>query len=156
MVGRDYVAQTLAGLGASAERYLGRAGFKVFRSGRLFPGYIFVEGIEAAASAAVVNRTRGVLKLLPKHADSPLPLPLGFVADLRWRLAEGDLSERAEEELLRRWLEGDCVVAMTGPFRDKRGRFLHYTKDCAVVLGYLLGREVRYKVPLTELCAVAA
>lgn len=154
-MGRDYVAQTLAGLGGSAERYLGRAGFKVLRAGKLFPGYIFVEDIDAAASTAVINRTRGVLRLLPKHTDTPLPLPIGFVQDLRWRLAEGDLSERAEDELLRRWLEGDQVTALTGPFRDRRGRFLCYTKDCAVVLGYLLGKEFRYKVPLTELRAVA-
>jgi transcription antitermination factor NusG len=152
---RDYVAQTAAGLGGSAERYLAREGFKVFRAARVFPGYIFIEGIEAWRSAAVVNRTRGVLKLLPRHLETPLPLPFGFVADLRWRLAEGDLSERAEDDFLRRWLEGDQVVALTGPFRDKRGRFLGYTKDCAVVLGYLLGREIRYMVPLDELRAAA-
>lgn len=153
---RDYVAQVQAGLGATAARYLGREGFSVFRAAGVFPGYVFLEGIDAKASAAVINRTRGVIKLLPKHLETPLPLPVGFLGDLRFRLDEGDLSLLAEEAFLHRWLEGDQVVALTGPFRDKRGRFLHYTKDCAVVLGHLLSREIRYKVPLTELRAAAA
>lgn len=155
---RWYVAQTLPGLELTAERNLIRNGLEaedLCSTRRVFPGYLFIR-LLAAGEAALVNRTRGILKMLPRHAESPLPLPDGFVDDLRRRLKDGDLSPLGEEQFLMRWLPGDLVSATAGPFRDQRGRFLRYGKECAVVLGYLLGCECEYKIPLAQITAAAA
>jgi len=157
---RWYVAQALPGLEATAIYHLSREGITAYapviskdRAARLFPGYVFVE-LETPDEAGLVNRTRGIHKVLPIHTLAPLALPRGFVEDLRESLARGDFSEKSEDELMRRYAPGDDVMPTNGPFRDLRGRFLRYSKGCGIVLTYLLGKEHELKIPLKSLAPV--
>lgn len=150
-----FVAQALAGLEATAIYNLSRAGITAYsptiadRQARYFPGYVFVE-LEGVFEAGIVNRTRGVHKMLPIHASEPLPLPPGFVEELRERVAAKSFDDVAERSLLRRFAEGDEVVTSSG----LAGRFVKYHKDSGEILAALLGRENRIRIPLDRLSPV--
>lgn len=88
--------------------------------------------------------------MLPFGRD-PRALPNGYVDELRVRLDAGEFSEEVHDQILYKFVPQQIVVALTGPMRDVRGRFLRNEKGCGIVLGYLLGREVEYKVPLHQL-----
>lgn len=158
---RWYVAQALPGLEALATHYLSREGISAFspvltgdgRKVRLYPGYLFVE-LAQPDEAGVVNRTRGVHKVLPIHTASPLALPRGFVEKLREKIAAGDFNERHAQEIVYRYVPQEEVMITMGPFRDHRGRFLRYRKGCAIILASLLGREVELPIRPTDLVPV--
>ena len=149
-----YVAQAIGGLEPTAIYHLDREGVlgysPVVDRQRLFPGYVFVM-LERVEDSWIVNRTRGILKLLPKHAEKPLPVRNGFVEALRECVDRGDFSERRQEELVCKFLPYEVVTPLSGAYRDQRGRFLYYKKGCAVVLGHLLGKTFEFKVPLHQL-----
>jgi transcription antitermination factor NusG len=161
---RWYAGAALPGLESTALYHLKRegiVGFSPMERGltprRLYPGYIFVE-LESANEAGVVNRIRGMRKLLPIHAASPLPLPRGFVENLR-ELAESiTFSLEDAEENLRRFAPGIDEVSASGayPLRNGHGRFLRYHKGSGIVMGYLLGREVEVRIPLHQLAPAPA
>lgn len=149
-----YAAQTLAGLDRTAVEHLKRKGIEGYspcaeRGRRVFPGYVFVH-IEKD-QAGEVNRTRGVLHLLPVRCEWPLPLPISFVETLRAGVERGDFTEEAQAELLARFLPDQRLLALNGPMRDQVGRFKRYSKGCGVLLGCLLGTEFEYRVPLHQL-----
>lgn len=167
MVGyRWFVAQALAGLEATAIYHLTRAGITAFSPVvaslfegrptklRLFPGYVFVE-LEAPGEAGIVNRTRGIYRVLPIHARDPdtlpLALPIGFVEELREKISGGSFDESAEASLLRKFIPDQEVTILFGPFAEHRGKFLRYQKGAGVVLTALLGRDFELKVPLHHL-----
>ena len=155
---RWYVAAALAGLEATAIYHLSRAGIAGYaptladRAARYFPGYVFVE-LEGPWEAGAVNRTRGIHRMLPIHADSPLALPTGFVEEFREKVAADGLKGDDEGAFLRRFVPGIDEVSAVGnyPLRDGHGRFLRYRKGAGIVLGYLLGREVEIPIPLHKL-----
>lgn len=155
---RWYVAQTLPGLERTALYHLDRAGIAAYAPAagkeRLFPGYAFVE-LAATTEAGIVNRTRGIRKMLPIHAVEPLPLPPNFVDDLRDRIRAGDFEGPGEGAFLRKFIKDEEVAFISGPMQDKRGRFCRYHKGAGVVLTALLGREMEVKVPLHQLAPLA-
>lgn len=156
---RWFVAQVLSGLEGTALNHLKRDGItafspKVSDGTRIFPGYIFVEIADVELEASIVNRTRGVHKLLPMHAKCPLPLPKGFVETLRERIASKDFDEATVSEDLYRFLPKEEVLVKTGPFADHRGRFVRYRKGSGVILAALLGREVELTIPAKELAPI--
>lgn len=150
------MAQALPGLEATALYHLDRDGFEAYspavanKKARLFPGYIFVK-LANREDCFPVNRTRGIMRLLPAHLSEPLALPSDFVSSLMSRVDEGEFDEISEESLLRKFIPGEIVTALLGPMRDQRGQFLRYRKGCGVVLGYLLGKQFEYDVPLHQL-----
>ena len=155
---RWYVAAALAGLEATAIYHLSRAGITAYsptlvdRVARYFPGYVFVE-LEGPWEAGIVNRTRGIHRMLPIHLDTPLALPVGFVEEFREKVAADGLRGDDEGAFLKRFVPGIDEVSAVGnyPLRDGHGRFLRYRKGAGIVLGYLLGREVEVPIPLHQL-----
>lgn len=155
---RWYVAQALPGLESTAIYHLKREGVVGFapavsrdKQCRIFPGYVFVE-LEDPDEAGIVNRTRGIHKMLPIHANTPLALPVGFIEELRDRLARGSFDEDSQDALLQRFIPGEEVSACgMYPLRDGHGRFIRYHKGAGIVLGYLLGREIEVRIPLHQL-----
>lgn len=161
-----YVAQALPGLEATAVYHLTREGITAFApaivkklvngkpgSARIFPGYVFVE-LESADESGVVNRTRGIHKLLPIHANAPLPLPTCFVDDLRARMAGGAFDEDSQDALVRKFVPEQIVTwggPLAGACPKNGGKFLRYHKGAGVVLGYLLGREIEMPIPLHQI-----
>lgn len=165
---RWYVAAALAGLEATAIYHLSRAGIVAFsptffdRSGvvhrqvKLFPGYVFVE-LSApdqrfvaefrVAEAGIVRRTRGIHSLLPVHNLAPDPLPVGFVEDLRARMATGDFDASAALSVVRRYGTGDVVPIESGPWAGFDGEMVKYRKGSLVVLLALLGAKREVTIP---------
>lgn len=147
-----YVAQALAGLEATAIYHLTRAGLSAYsptvadRQARYFPGYVFVE-LESPDEAGVVNRTRGIHKMLPVHAVDPLPLPYGFVEDLRGKIAAKAFDDATGRELLRKYAPGDEVLTSSGV----SGRFVCYHKESGIIIAALLGRKNTLTIPLHRL-----
>lgn len=165
---RWYVAAVLAGLEATAGYHLSRAGIAAFsptfvdrtsgflRQVKLFPGYLFVElgapdrGVLedfAVEGAGEVRRTRGVHALLPVYARCPDPLPVGFVEDLRARMAAGDFDANAAAEVVRRYASGDAVPIESGPWAGWTGEMVKYRKGSLVVLLALLGAKREVTIP---------
>lgn len=156
-----YVAQSQGGLEATAIHHLSRDGLLALapcvtdKRRRYFPGYVFVR-LRTLADCFVVNRTPGIVKLLPLHAHEPAPLPDGWVEDLMGRITRGELDERGEETFLRRYLPGETVAALVGPMAGRPGQFTRYHKGSAVLLGHLLGKAFEYRVPEAQLIAPAS
>lgn len=159
---RWFVGQALAGLEATAIYHLNRAGIAAHsphayldgKPFRLFPGYVFVE-LAGVNEAGIVNRTRGMHKLLPIHASEPLPLPIGFLESLLARIARRELTELVAKDIVDKFVPDQSVVVKTGPFRDFSGKYLRTSKGSGVILGYLLGARRELTIPLSDLVPVA-
>lgn len=130
-----------------------------YKTRRLFPCYIFVEldldgdGVQAPDWRAVarwVNSTRGVTKLLPLHLEKPLPLPVGFVEDLRLSCESGNFDPLSVEELARSYVKGQTVPIASGDFAGFSGPLSYYKKGCAVILLTLLGAQREVHIPLHQ------
>lgn len=151
-----YVAQTLPGLERTADYYLGMLGVEryipaVTAKGRnVFRNYAFIR-LNDPGEAGEINRQPGIRRMLPIHEERPRSLPPGFVEDLQMRIERGEFARGAPQEFTERFLPNEKVVATNGVFRERIGKFLRYEKGCGIVLGYLLSREVRYRVPLHQL-----
>lgn len=165
---RWYVAAALSGLEATAIYHLSRAGISAFsptfldkggfphRQVKLFPGYVFVE-LSApdprlltefrVAEAGVVRRTRGIHAMLPIHSLAPDPLPVGFVEDLRSRMASGDFDANAALSAVRRYGLGDVVPIESGPWAGFDGEMVKYRKGSLVLLLALLGAKRAVEIP---------
>lgn len=158
-IGAWYVAQAQPGLEATAIYNLSRDKFVAVapsvadKKQRFYPGYVFVRLYEPE-DCYFVNRTRGIVKLLPTHLKEPLALPEGWVEDLMGRIERGDFNEKNEEQLLRRFIPGEVVESLIGAVSGRPGRFSRYHKGSGVVIYHLLGRDVEYKVPLHQLKSV--
>lgn len=165
---RWYVAAALVGLEATASHHLSRAGIAVFspfavdwsgaapRQIKLFPGYVFVElsapdwDVEAdfrVSEAGLVRRTRGIHSLLPVHARAPEALPVGFVDDLRARMAQGDFDVNAASDVIRRYAPAESVPIVSGPWSGWTGEMVKYRKGSLVLLLALLGAKREVEVP---------
>lgn len=157
---RWYVAQALAGLESTAVHHLSRnpdivdayAPAAADRKARYFPGYVFVQ-LSDPAYAGAVNRTRGVHKLLPIHAASPLSIrspKFGqphFVDALRAAIDAGAFAEKRIVETVYNFLENDEVLIDGGPWDGHSGQFLRYHKSCAIVLLACFGSKRELPIP---------
>ena len=159
---RWYVAQTLAGLESTAIYHLSREGVTAFspmtsgeRKFRLFPGYLFIE-LSSPDEAGVVNRTRGIHKVLPVHSNSPLALPDGFVDDLRGRIGQGEFDESACAHVVHKYVKGENVPIVAGAFAGWCGEMVRYHKGSMIVLLALFGAKPREVVVPKHCVAMAA
>ena len=118
----------------------------------LFPRYVFVAMDLAKARWRSISSTIGVSHLVCR-GEMPAPVPNEVVEDIRARSGEGGIVAVEPKVPFRR---GDPVQVLSGVFADRFGLF-----DCAsdeervVLLLDLLGRQVRIKVPLETVAAVA-
>lgn len=133
--GRWHVAATKPGRERLACEQLGNQDFEVFlpllrrtvrARGRLedrreayFPGYVFLRFDPDEPGWRAVNSTRGVRRLI-MAGERPLPLPRGFVEQLR-ASANADGVVAPDQELS----AGDRVRIVAGPFADLIGTLEH-------------------------------
>jgi transcription antitermination factor NusG len=150
---RWYVAQALAGLEATAIYHLSREGVTAFsptlasnRQARLFPGYVFVE-LASPDEAGVVNRTRGIHKVLPVHSNNPLALPDGFVDELRGKISNGAFDEADCLRVIHKYIPGESVPIVAGSFAGWCGEMVRYHKGSMIVLLALFGNKREVIVP---------
>lgn len=152
--GKSWFVAQVSGAVELASESVKREGFRVYAPkighSRIYPGYLFTE-IRDMEDVCVINRCRGVISVLPIRSENPRPLPLGFVENLMEMVEGGYFSDEAHEALVKRFVPGELVVATVGPMRGRAGRFLRHNKGCGIVLGYLLRREIEYRVPLESL-----
>ena len=109
----------------------------------LFPRYLFVALDLLATRWRPILSTVGVSDLV-RHADAPVPVPDGIVAEIRERERTGmfDTTRPGNFEA------GDLVRAIEGPFAELIGRF-HSMADAerVFVLFDLLYRQVKTRLP---------
>jgi transcriptional antiterminator RfaH len=168
MAARWYVAQVHPQQEHIAKLNLEQQGFDVFlplatrrvfirntaieQSMPLFGPYLFVGFDIDVDRWRPVNSTRGVVRLLPKHLEEPLALPVGVVERWRERMAEGEFRARDVLGLL----VGDLVVVSGGIWRDHAGRFAGVSASGALrLIMELLGRPVVAQVRPGEVAALA-
>ena len=116
----------------------------------LFPRYLFVGFDIEITRWRAIHSTIGVSHLVC-NAGLPLPLPNGIVEDIRARETDGGLIE-----IKPAFCPNQPVIVGEGPFLDQIGLFEHMNDDARVtILLNLLGREVRVRVPVHSIRAVA-
>ena len=119
-----------------AERELTRQDFTTFfgqiTTGQpLFKGYGFVYlDLTEDHNWPKIRHTRGVIRLLPQHQSTPIPIPEGFVEGLIKKnpISRRDLIPTLEE------LTKDQIVTITeGPFIHQKAIVLHsYNETVAI------------------------
>jgi transcription antitermination factor NusG len=167
MASRWYVLQTHPQQERLAELNLAAAGFPVFlplatrrvfvrnmaveQSAPLFGPYCFVAFDIESDNWRPVNRAKGVVRLLPRHREEPLPLPPGVIERWMERYESGEFRGRDILGLM----IGDLVVVSGGIWRDKAGRFDGVSASGALrLIMELLGREVVAQVRPGEVAAL--
>lgn len=149
-----YCATLQPGLGSTAAMHLERQDFESYLpigkehigDGRmkeysLFPGYIFVRFDVELDRWRAINGTRGVVRLMPKHHEIPLSLPLGFIETLRARQLGGELDAKVAEEVVHVYARGEAVEGVSGPWVGHTGEFVRYRRGSLVLLVSLFGRK---------------
>ena len=109
-----YAAQTLAGQEVTAAIHIRRLNHWVYlpqvpyrrpsgeRGARpRFPGYVLINLDLGLPGWHRINLTPGVVHLLPRYLDRPMPLPTGFVERLMTQPDDDVLIEFREHELVR-------------------------------------------------------
>lgn len=118
----------------------------------LFPSYLFVAMSEAQQRWRAINSTIGISHLICDDRG-PLPVPQSVVNDLRNAEDEHGLVLTGRNVPFKR---GAAVQIMSGAFADHIGRFEETSDDeRVVILLDLLGREVRARVKLDAITALA-
>lgn len=165
---RWYVVQTHSRAEPTAAAQLGNQGFAAYlprylksrRHARridsvpapLFPGYLFVGMDVAAARWRAIHSTVGVRRLVC-NGEQPTPVPDGVVDAIRAREDDGGFVIMARQAAFK---QGDAVRVAGGPFDAAEGIFEAIdAKQRIVVLLDLLGRQVRARVPLEAVQALA-
>lgn len=137
---RWYALQVKAGLLSTAVWNLDKQNFETFfpkiqykirkgevRVEQLFRGYGFVVLDVKQPGWQAVNGTKGVIRLLPRHTEEPLPLRVGFVESLREydpieidRFGEllDDLASGVTVDIIR-----GAATGLRGVVNELRGRF---------------------------------
>jgi transcription antitermination factor NusG len=114
----------------------------------LFGAYGFAGFDIEADNWRPINRAKGVVRLLPKGRETPLPLPDGVVE--RWQ-ARYEAGEFKAQDILG-LLIGDLVVVSSGLYRNHVGTFAGISASGALgIILQMLGREVVAKVRPSEI-----
>ena len=109
----------------------------------LFPRYLF-----ARVDLSMVGAAPGVVSLVCMGRE-PAPLADAVIEDIQAREGEDGLIDLERERAL---YPGEEVRVCEGPFRDAVGLFAAPgDRDRVFVLLNLLGREVRARIPITNL-----
>jgi transcriptional antiterminator RfaH len=165
---RWYVAHTQPQGEAKACWNLGNQGFVVYlprylkrrRHARrtdwvlapLFPRYIFIGMNLAVARWRAIRSTVGIAGLICQ-CDQPMPVPFGIVETIQARGNEKGVVTLLTEPAFGK---GERVHITEGTLRGLNGLFESVTdEERVVILLDLLGREVRVRVPLAAVRAVA-
>lgn len=165
---RWYVVHTQPQAEARAAWHLDNQGFAVYlpryakrrRHARridwvptpLFPRYLFVGMDLAVARWRAIRSTVGVADLIC-HGDRPTPVPDGIVETIRAREDDGGVVKLPAAPLFDK---GEPVCITEGALRGLTGLFESTTdEERVIVLLDLLGRQVRVRVPLETVQAVA-
>lgn len=107
---------------------------------QIFPGYGLIElSPTDTAAFGVINRTEGVSHLLPAHAETPTPLPIGFVEDLRTFLSTPRATPAIPLE--HRYVIGEQVEIHTGPLQGQRASYRGKKNGAVELLLACLGRQ---------------
>ncbi len=163
---RWYVVSSQPGAEAKAVQHLERQGYRVYlprwRKRRsharrvdwiaapLFPRYLFVGFDIETTRWRAIHSTVGVSHLV-SNCGLPAPVPAGIVEDIRAREAENGLIEIKPS-----FRAGQPVIVGEGPFLDQIGLFERMSDaERVTILLSLLGRDVRVKVPIHAIRAVA-
>lgn len=113
-----------------------------------FPGYQFVEfDLGLTGSWERINGFRGVVKLLPVHADRPTPCPPGMIEGLIKMYEGGPPDDDRVEGFVRSYARGDMVRIEEGPWFGHVGEFRRQVRGCVELMVPLLGREFPLQVP---------
>ncbi|OHC82919.1 MAG: hypothetical protein A3G73_03430 [Rhodospirillales bacterium RIFCSPLOWO2_12_FULL_67_15] len=164
---RWYVVHSHAGAEANAARHLQRQDYPVYlprwRKRRsharrvewiaapLFPRYLFVRFDIERTRWRAIHSTVGVSHLISVGGGLPAPVPDGIVEVIRSREAENGLIE-----IVPHFRRGETVIVGEGPFLDQTGLFERMDdSERVTILLSLLGRDVRVKVPIHAIRAVA-
>lgn len=164
---RWYVVHSHPGAEAKAAAHLHRQGYHVYlprwRKRRsharrvdwlaapLFPRYLFVRFDIAHTRWRAIQSTFGVSHLISLGDGLPSPMPEGIVESIRLREANNGLIE-----IVPNFRQGEPVIVDEGPFLDQTGLFERVVdSDRVTILLSLLGRDVRVKVPIHAIRAVA-
>ena len=164
---RWYVVHSQAGAEAKATQHLRMQGYHVYLPRRrkrrsharridwvaapLFPRYLFVRFDIERTRWRAIQSTFGVSHLISLGDGLPAPLPDGIVESIRSREADNGLIE-----IVPRFGRGEAVVVGEGPFLDQTGLFERVVdSDRVTILLSLLGRDVRVKVSIHAIRAVA-
>jgi len=161
-----YAIQTKAGQHSIAVLNLARRNFIVFcplaervvkKRGRivaktsypLLGSYIFVfMDLALEGGWQVINRTRGVNRLLPHHLEEPLPVEDGLIESLQSRVNAGDFAIKMKRKLELSYKPGDLVPILGGVMGQHIGRFVRQQEDLVTLEIVLLGRELRVILPV--------
>ena len=163
---RWYVVNSQPGAEAKASRHLERQGYRVYlprwRKRRsharrvewiaapLFPRYLFVGFDIEITRWRAIHSTVGVGHLVC-NGGLPTPMPEGIVEAIRSREAENGLIEVKPS-----FRKGQPVIVGEGPFLDQIGLFesMNDAERITILLN-LLGRDIRVKIPIHAVRAVA-
>jgi transcriptional antiterminator RfaH len=165
---RWYVAHTQPGSEAKASWHLRNQDFAVYlprylkrrRHARridwvatpLFPRYLFIAMDLATARWRAIRSTIGIAGLVC-HGDRPTPVPLGIVEALQAREDDKGVVTLPTAPLFDK---GDRVHITDGALRGLSGLFDGTSdEERVIILLDLLGRQVRVRVPLETVQAVA-
>jgi transcriptional antiterminator RfaH len=160
---RWFVAQTHPTQEKIAELNLVAQGFPVFlplisrrawvrgtaieQATGLFGPYLFISFDLEADRWRPVNHTRGVVRLLPRHREEPLPMPEGVTERWMERAAAGEFRAPDAVSLM----VGDLVFISGGVYRDHHGTFDGLARGGGLrLLMSLLGRQIPVRVRPSE------
>ncbi|WP_319468913.1 transcriptional activator RfaH [uncultured Pseudodesulfovibrio sp.] len=116
----------------------------------LFTGYLFVELDLSKDSWSAVNGTWGVKHLLSQNGK-PVPLPEGFVEDLKSRTDDDGTIILAEPTMK----PGQKFRIMDGPFEDCIGTLQHLSgKDRVAILLNIFNKPVVTTAPRHMVMAI--
>ena len=164
---RWYVVHSHAGAEGKSAQHLRMQGYDVYlplwRKRRsharrvdwiaapLFPRYLFIRFDIDRTRWRAIQSTIGVSHLISLGGGLPAPVPEGVVDAIRSREADHGLIE-----IVPSFRRGEAVVVGEGPFLDQTGLFERLIdSDRVTILLSLLGRDVRVKVPIHAIRAVA-
>ena len=128
----------------------------------LFPGYVFIRmdldapPPDAWAGWQGLNGVRGIIRLLPMHAERPLELPDGFVEMITGAVMRGDFNKKTVEEIVAAFVRDQELAIESGPFAGFTGKFRGKERGKIKLLVSLLGAEHVLKVPARQLAAISA
>jgi transcriptional antiterminator RfaH len=165
---RWYVAHTQPQVEAKATWHLGNQGFRVYfprylkqrRHARrigwvpapLFPRHLFIFMDVAATQWRAIRSTVGIAGLI-SYGDQPTPVPAGIVETIQASENEKGVVALPAAPLFDK---GEQVHVTEGALRGVSGLFVDASdKERVVILLNLLGRQVRVRVPLETVQAVA-
>jgi transcriptional antiterminator RfaH len=86
----------------------------------IFSGYLFIRFDIHDWHWQAINYTSGIIRLLPTHAEEPIPVPDEFIAALATR----EPSAPVIVEVLQRFHENEIVKILSGAFRGWLGKVI--------------------------------